>query len=131
MRKLFQFIKNKFVNIFNFKNDDTTENIDTAENRIDEKSINSSTINLSITNPSVFEDVLEACNKIYNGEVVCVNINYVEDGTQQRIVDFLSGFCFTVNASFNEATKHIFMLIPENLEEKVNTNYEERTFNIV
>lgn len=130
MRKLFQYIKDKFKTIFN-KETEADETNYINETKDNEAPINTNVLNLSITKPSKFEDVLVVCDKLSNGEVVCVNINYVEDGTQQRIVDFLAGFCFTVDASFNIATKHIFMLIPENFKEETFETRENSTAQIV
>ena len=131
MIKLFQFIKNKFVNIFKLKNEIESTNNDESNNNNNIAPIDINTINLSITKLSKFEDVLEICDKLSIGEVVCVTLNHVEDGTHQRIVDFLSGFCLTINASFNTATKHIFMLIPEIFEEEQSKGDENSPAQIV
>ena len=64
-----------------------------------------------IIKPECYEDAQEICDQIKTKKPVVVNLEKVEYPVAQRIMDFLSGTCYSL-----EVANNIFVIAPENVD---------------
>lgn len=69
-----------------------------------------------IIKPEVYEDAQEICNQVKAKKPVVVNLEKVEFPLAQRIMDFLSGTCYSLDGSIQRVANNIFIIAPENVE---------------
>lgn len=75
-----------------------------------------SQMKVAIIIPENYEDAQEICDNIKENRAVVVNLENVEYETSQRIVDFLSGACYSLNGSIQKISNKIFLIAPENVD---------------
>ncbi len=66
--------------------------------------------------PESYDDAQEICDNIKENRAVVVNLENVEYETSQRIVDFLSGACYSLEGSIQKISNKIFIIAPENVD---------------
>ena len=69
-----------------------------------------------IVKPEAYEDAQEICDQIKDKKPVVVNLENVEYPTAQRIMDFLSGTCYSLEGSIQRVSNNIFIIAPENVD---------------
>lgn len=69
-----------------------------------------------IIKPECYEDAQEICNQVKAKKPVVVNLEKVEFPLAQRIMDFLSGTCYSLDGSIQRVANNIFIIAPENVE---------------
>lgn len=69
-----------------------------------------------IIKPSCYEDAQEICDQIKTKKPVVVNLEKVEYPVAQRIMDFLSGTCYSLEGSIQRIANNIFIIAPENVD---------------
>ena len=69
-----------------------------------------------IIKPECYEDAQEICDQIKTKRPVVVNLEKVEYPIAQRIMDFLSGTCYSLEGSIQRVANNIFIIAPENVE---------------
>ncbi|MDD4844526.1 MAG: cell division protein SepF [Anaerotignum sp.] len=69
-----------------------------------------------IIKPSCYEDAQEICDQIKTKRPVVVNLEKVEYPVAQRIMDFLSGTCYSLEGSIQRVANNIFIIAPENVD---------------
>ena len=80
-------------------------------------SINTSVqMQVVIIKPECYEDAQEICDQIKTKKPVVVNLEKVEFPTAQRIMDFLSGTCYSLEGSIQRVANNIFVIAPENVD---------------
>ena len=72
-------------------------------------------MNVVVLKPESFEDAQEICDQIKSNNPVVVNLEQAEYPTAQRIMDFLSGTCYSLNGSLQRVANNIFIIAPENV----------------
>lgn len=72
-------------------------------------------MNVVILKPESFEEAQEICDQIKSKNPVVVNLERAEYPTAQRIMDFLSGTCYSLNGSLQRVANNIFIIAPENV----------------
>ncbi len=68
-----------------------------------------------IIKPECYEDAQEICDQIKTKRPVVVNLEKVEYSVAQRIMDFLSGTCYSLEGSIQRVANNIFIIAPENV----------------
>ena len=63
-----------------------------------------------------YEDAQEICDQIKTKRPVVVNLEKVEYPIAQRIMDFLSGTCYSLEGSIQRVANNIFIIAPENVD---------------
>lgn len=66
--------------------------------------------------PKEIQDVLELVDAVKSRKIVVMNIIGVESRLAQRMIDYLIGGCYALNAKFQEIDKCIYLVAPENVE---------------
>ncbi len=80
-------------------------------------SINTSVqMQVVIIKPECYEDAQEICDQIKTKKPVVVNLEKVEFPIAQRIMDFLSGTCYSLDGSIQRVANNIFIIAPENVD---------------
>ena len=69
-----------------------------------------------IIKPSCYEDAQEICDQVKTKRPVVVNLEKVEYPVAQRIMDFLSGTCYSLEGSIQRVANNIFIIAPENVD---------------
>ena len=69
-----------------------------------------------IIKPECYEDAQEICDQIKTKRPVVVNLEKVEYPEAQRIMDFLSGTCYSLEGSIQRVANNIFIIAPENVD---------------
>lgn len=69
-----------------------------------------------IIKPECYEDAQEICDQIKTKRPVVVNLERVEYPIAQRIMDFLSGTCYSLEGSIQRVANNIFIIAPENVD---------------
>lgn len=69
-----------------------------------------------IIKPECYEDAQEICDQIKTKRPVVVNLEKVEYPIAQRIMDFLSGTCYSLEGSIQRVANNIFIIAPENVD---------------
>ncbi len=66
--------------------------------------------------PTSMDDAREICTILLSGRSVVINMEGVEIELAQRIVDFTSGACFSMNGNLQNISKFIFIATPSSVE---------------
>lgn len=66
--------------------------------------------------PESYDDAQEICDNVKENRAVVVNLENVEYETSQRIVDFLSGACYSLDGCIQKISNKIFIIAPENVD---------------
>lgn len=69
-----------------------------------------------IIKPETYEDAQDICDQIKAKKPVVINLEKVEYPIAQRIMDFLSGTCYSLDGSIQRVANNIFIIAPENVE---------------
>ncbi len=81
--------------------------------------------------PVDYEDAQGVCDHIKAKRAVVVNLENVEYPTAQRIMDFLSGACYSLEGTIQRVSNNIFIIAPENVDVSGYVKEELKTKGIV
>ena len=84
-----------------------------------------------IVKPECYEDAQEICDEVKARKPVVVNLEKVEYPIAQRIMDFLSGTCYSLNGSIQRVANNIFIIAPENVDVSGDFKEELKTKGII
>jgi len=84
-----------------------------------------------IVKPECYEDAQEICDQVKARKPVVVNLEKVEYPVAQRIMDFLSGTCYSLNGSIQRVANNIFIIAPENVDVSGDFKEELKTKGII
>ncbi len=62
------------------------------------------------------EDGREICDILLSGRAVVINLEGMHTETAQRIIDFASGACYTMNGNLQMISNYIFIATPQSVE---------------
>jgi len=68
--------------------------------------------NVCMIMPKGFEDANLIADKLTEGCGVIMNLEGIDMGAAQRIIDFASGACYALNGNLQKISKKIFMAVP-------------------
>ena len=83
---------------------------------VDFKGSNSNNQQVVIMKPSCYEDAQGICDNIKVKRPVVVNLEKLEYPVAQRIMDFLSGTCYSLDGSIQRVSSNIFIIAPANFD---------------
>ncbi|HCC07696.1 MAG TPA: hypothetical protein DEP72_06025 [Clostridiales bacterium] len=66
--------------------------------------------------PQSYEEAKEVCDYVRARKPVVVNLESMDHAIGQRVMDFLSGSCYSLNGDIKRVTKNIFILAPDNVD---------------
>ena len=73
-------------------------------------------VKMVITQPTSFEQSEEICNYLKERKSVIVNLEYVNKDVARRIIDFISGGVYCLDAHIQKVSNSIFLIAPINYE---------------
>ncbi len=73
-------------------------------------------IRMVISQPTTFEESEEICGFLKEKKSVIVNLEYVNKDVARRIVDFISGGVYALDAHIQKVSNSIFLIAPINYE---------------
>ena len=78
--------------------------------------MNQQSIKMVISQPTSFEQSEEICGFLKEKKSVIVNLEYVNKDVARRIVDFISGGVYSLDAHIQKVSNSIFLIAPYNYE---------------
>ena len=84
-----------------------------------------------IIKPEAYEDAQGICDQLKEKKPVVVNLEKVEFPTAQRIMDFLSGTCYSLEGTIQRVASNIFVIAPKNVDIAGNLKEELKTKGII
>ncbi len=73
-------------------------------------------VRMVISQPTTFEQSEEICGFLKEKKSVIVNLEYVNKDVARRIVDFISGGVYCLDAHIQKVSNSIFLIAPMNYE---------------
>ena len=73
-------------------------------------------VRMVISQPTSFEQSEEICGFLKERKSVIVNLEYVNKDVARRIVDFISGGVYSLDAHIQKGSNSIFLIAPMNYE---------------
>lgn len=66
-----------------------------------------------VIKPSTVEDAREISDTLLSGRAVVLNLEGLQVNVAQRIIDFTSGSCYSINGNLQKVSGYIFIITPE------------------
>ena len=76
---------------------------------------NTAGMEVCMVKPSALDDAREICDILLSGRAVVINMEGVHVDLAQRIVDFTSGSCYSINGNLQKISKYIFIVTPQSI----------------
>ena len=71
---------------------------------------------VSIQKPATFEDSRSICDELMAGKAAVVNLEGIDVEVAQRIIDFVSGACYSMSGNIRKVSHYIFIVTPEGID---------------
>ena len=78
--------------------------------------MNQQAVRMVISQPTTFEQSEEICGFLKEKKSVIVNLEYVNKDIARRIIDFISGGVYCLDAHIQKVSNSIFLIAPVNYE---------------
>ncbi len=69
-----------------------------------------------VMKPTTYDEAQEICDHIKAKKPCIINLENMEHNIAQRIMDFVSGSCYTLDGNMQRVTNNIFLIAPENVD---------------
>lgn len=69
-----------------------------------------------VIKPANVEDAREITDTLLSGRAVILNLEGLHVDIAQRIIDFTSGSCYSINGNLQKVSSYIFIITPESVE---------------
>jgi len=69
-----------------------------------------------VIQPTSYDEAQEICDHIKAKKPCIINLENMEHSIAQRIMDFISGSCYTLDGNMQRVTNNIFLIAPENVD---------------
>ncbi|TCT14954.1 cell division inhibitor SepF [Natranaerovirga pectinivora] len=69
-----------------------------------------------VIHPESYDEAQDICDHIRSKRPVVINLETMERDTAQRIMDFISGACYSLNGNLQRVTNNIFIIAPDNVD---------------
>ena len=84
--------------------------------RSSRRSGQSQNVEVCVIKPSSMEDTREIADTLLDNSTVILNLEGIDVELAQRIIDFASGACYSLNGSLQKISSYIFVLGPYNVD---------------
>lgn len=71
---------------------------------------------MKIVKPVVYSDVLSICEDLKDRKIILINTTALDNKIAHRMLDFLCGASYVLNAELQEIEKGIYVFVPFNIE---------------
>lgn len=88
-------------------------------------------LELRVVNPKSLEQVLVAVDYLSEGSTVLLNLEGVDRDLYRRMIDFISGAAYALEANIKKATKDSFFVAPRDVDvsgEIFDTTHDDEIF---
>ena len=75
----------------------------------------SSSLEVALVKPSVFDDAKTIVDDLLYGKAVALNMEGINTEVAQRIIDFTSGATYSMNGKLQKISNYIFIITPESV----------------
>jgi len=75
----------------------------------------SSSLEVALVKPSVFDDAKTIVDDLLYGKAVVLNMEGINTEVAQRIIDFTSGATYSMNGKLQKISNYIFIITPESV----------------
>lgn len=75
-----------------------------------------SNMQVCVIKPANVEDAREITDTLLEGKSVILNLEGLHVDLAQRIIDFASGSCYSINGNLQKVSSYIFIITPEAVE---------------
>ncbi len=69
-----------------------------------------------VIKPTNMEDTREIADTLLSNCTVVLNLEGIDIDLAQRVIDFTSGTCYSINGSLQKVSSYIFILTPANVD---------------
>ena len=69
-----------------------------------------------VVKPTMFEDAREITETLLANRTVVLNLEGLDVGIAQRIIDFASGSCFAMSGNLQKISHYIFLITPPSVD---------------
>jgi len=69
-----------------------------------------------VIQPESYAEAQDVCDHVKSQRPVIINLEQMDRAVAQRIMDFVSGSCYTLNGELQRITNNIFIIAPENID---------------
>ncbi len=69
-----------------------------------------------VMHPTTYDEAQEICDHIKSKKPCIINLENMDHAIAQRIMDFISGSCYTLDGNMQRVTNNIFLIAPENVD---------------
>lgn len=77
---------------------------------------NNKGMEVCVIKPSTVEDGREISDTLLSGRAVILNLEGLQVSIAQRIIDFTSGACYSINGNLQKVSNYIFIITPESVD---------------
>lgn len=77
---------------------------------------NNKGMEVCVIKPSTVEDGREISDTLLSGRAVVLNLEGLQVSIAQRIIDFTSGACYSINGNLQKVSNYIFIITPESVD---------------
>lgn len=71
---------------------------------------------VTVIKPTSFEDAREVAETLLQNHTVILNMEGLDLGLAQRIIDFTSGACYAIDGTLQKISNYIFILTPASVD---------------
>lgn len=71
-------------------------------------------VNIVLKDPRAYEDAMLIVKELKERNTVIVNLQYLDNETSQRVIDFISGAAVALNGSYERVGSGVFVFAPIN-----------------
>lgn len=84
-----------------------------------------------VVQPTSYDEACEICDYLIQRKPVVINLESIEPSIAQRIMDFVSGSCYTLEGNVQKVTSNIFIIAPANVDVAGNFQEELKSSGII
>lgn len=119
------------VATYGFPTEDSVKSFSTGQSPKILNMSNSINLKMVVVNPQTYEEAKDISDYIKSKKPVVVNLETMNSQVAQRVMDFLSGACYSMNGNIQRVTKNIFVLAPDNVDisADMSTSFKSKTDN--
>ena len=79
-------------------------------------SLGGSNIELKVIKPTQFNQILTAGDHLIEGKTVLLNLEGLDKALSRRMIDFIAGVAYALNATIKSATNNSYFIAPRDID---------------
>ena len=92
------------------------QKVSTRGNKVVPMRTGRNNMEVCVIKPANVEDAREITDTLLSGRAVVLNLEGLHVDVAQRIIDFTSGSCYSINGNLQKISSYIFIITPESVE---------------